>query len=144
MKYKAEIDIHVPRDRLVGLFEDPDNLSSYHPGLLRFELLSGEIGQEGAVIHRVYAEDTKEVDMLETIIRQDSPTTFVRTYETNGVWKELTHRFVENGDRTRWQVDVDFRCSGWKWLVGILAPGTYKKETEEYMARFKQFAESTG
>ena len=48
MKYTREVVIDLPRDRVIELFDDADNLPKWQEGLQRFEHVSGEPGQPGA------------------------------------------------------------------------------------------------
>ena len=45
MKYTREIVIELPRDRVIELFDDADNLSKWQEGLQSFEHVSGEPGR---------------------------------------------------------------------------------------------------
>ena len=42
MKYTCKLVINLPRERVVELFDDPDNLPRWMEGLQSFEHLSGE------------------------------------------------------------------------------------------------------
>jgi len=42
MKCTVQIDIDLPREQVIQLFDDPDNLAKWQKGLLSFEHLSGE------------------------------------------------------------------------------------------------------
>ncbi|MFQ5507583.1 MAG: SRPBCC family protein [Planctomycetota bacterium] len=46
--YTVEVDIDLPRERVIELFDNADNLYKWQPGLQSFEHLSGEPGQPGA------------------------------------------------------------------------------------------------
>lgn len=42
MKYRTEITIDLPREQVIEIFDDPDNLPKWQPGLGSFEPLSRE------------------------------------------------------------------------------------------------------
>jgi carbon monoxide dehydrogenase subunit G len=48
MKYTNEIEVNLPVSRFIELFDNPDNLKHWMPGLQSFEAISGTPGQEGA------------------------------------------------------------------------------------------------
>ena len=141
MKYTCELTINLPRDEVIALFDDQDNLPKWQPGLQSFEHLSGEPGQPGAKSRLLYDEGRRKIEMIETIIVRDLPETFSGTYEAKGVWNEITnHFFVEDG-QTRWVMDSDFRFSGFMLLMLIFMRGAFRKQTMQTMQRFKDFAE---
>jgi len=48
VKYTCDITINQPIDVVIALFDDPDNMKEWQPGLISFEPFSGEPGQPGA------------------------------------------------------------------------------------------------
>ena len=48
MKYQNEIEIDLPVNKVVELFDNPENLKRWMPGLQSFEHISGTPGQPGA------------------------------------------------------------------------------------------------
>ena len=48
MKYTTEIEIEKPIEKVIELFDNPDNLKKWMEGLQSFEHLSGTPGQPGA------------------------------------------------------------------------------------------------
>ena len=50
MKYTTEIEINKPIDRVIELFDNPENMKQWYPGFVNFEPLTGEIGKEGCQI----------------------------------------------------------------------------------------------
>ena len=145
MKYTIDIEIDLPRARVVELFDDPDNLPKWQPGLVSFEPLTGEPGQEGATARLRYKMGKREIEMVETITKNALPEEFNGTYEAKGVFNVMRNRFVElDGNRTKWISDVEFRLSGFMRLIGWLMPGSFRKESCKYMEQFKAFAEGEG
>ena len=65
MKYRCEVIINLPRERVVELFDNPDNMSQWQPGLQSFEHLSGEPGQPGTKSKLVYDMNGRRVEMVE-------------------------------------------------------------------------------
>jgi uncharacterized protein YndB with AHSA1/START domain len=145
MKYESEMTIDLPRQRVVELFDDPDNLSNWQLGLKRFELVSGEAGQPGAKSRLEYDMDGRQIEMIETIERRALPEEFTATYEANGVWNRVTNRFYEtDAGQTRWVVENEFRFSGWVRILSLFVRGSFRAQTKQNMMDFKAFAESGG
>lgn len=142
MKYSLELDLDLPRDRVVELFDDPNNLQKWQPTLISFELISGETRQVGAKSKLRYREGRDELEMVETITSRNPPDEFTGTYETKGVWNRVRNKFVEIGpDKTRWAFETEFRCSGFMRFVSLIVPSTFKSASLKNMHRFKAFAE---
>ena len=142
MKYKLQVELDIHRDRVLEIFENTDHLQAWQPGLQKYELLRGEAGEVGSVTLLVHSVKGREIEMIETITQRNSPQLTASTYEAKGVWNEVVNRFRElPGDRTLWQLETEFRCTGLMWLMATLAPWTFKKETRVHMERFKEFAE---
>ena len=146
MKYTREIVIELPRDRVIELFDDADNLSKWQEGLQSFEHVSGEPGQPGATSRLIYEHRGRHVEMIETVTRRDLPDEFTCTYETEGVWNLMNNRFSEEGpDRTRWIAETEFRCSALKMrLMFIFMRFLFTRQTLKGLRDFKTFAESEG
>ena len=143
MHYAVEIEIDLPRDRVIELFDNPDNMSKWQQGLQSFEPLSGEPGQPGARSRLLYVMGNREIELIETITLRDLPARFDGTYETKGVYNEVKNRFIELGpDRTRWESENEFRLTTWMMkLMGLFIGGAFRQQSLKYMQDFKAFAE---
>ncbi|NQU48785.1 MAG: SRPBCC family protein [Planctomycetes bacterium] len=62
MKYSLQIDIALPRARVIELFDNPDNMSCWQPGLVSYEHLSGDPGQVDAKAKLVYKMGKRDID----------------------------------------------------------------------------------
>jgi len=143
MKYEVEVEINLSRDKVVELFDNPDNMKYWQPGLVSFEAISGSPGQVGAKSKLQYKMGKRELEMIETITVNDLPLEFSGTYEAKGVWNHVQNYFIEKGnDKTIWKSVNEFKCSGFLRIMIFLMPGMFKKETCKYLANFKEFAES--
>lgn len=142
MNYTLEIDINLPRTKVIELFDNPDNLKHWQPGLVSFEPLSGKPGEIGAKSKLKYKMGKREIEMIETITARNLPDEFSGIYEAKGVWNENKNYFSEvDENTTKWTSEVDFQFSGFMKLIGMLMPGSFKKESCKYMENFKAFAE---
>lgn len=142
MKYTTEITIDLPVNKVVELFDNPDNLKHWQPGLVSFEHLSGTPGQAGAKSKLKYKMGSREIEMIETIIKRDLPKEFTGTYEAKGVYNKQVNRFVTVGNnKTKWISETEFQLSGFMKIIGFLMPGTFKKQSLKFLEQFKAFAE---
>ncbi len=144
MKYSNTVDINLPRQRVIELFDSSENLSEWMPGLQSFEPISGQPGEEGAKSRLRFKMGKREMEMIETISKRDLPKEFHGTYDTKGVHNIQENYFEEiDANTTRWTSHSEFQFAsiGMK-LMGWLMPGAFKKQSQKFMDNFKEFAES--
>lgn len=146
MEYTEEIEIALPRARVIELFDDPENLGAWQPDLLEFRHEEGEPGEVGARSRLRYRMGKRECEMVETITRRALPEEFSGTYEAPGMWNEVRNRFEELGpDRTHWTCRSEFRGQTLMMkAMCLLLPGAFRKETRKHLEAFKRFAEERG
>ena len=143
MNYECDITIDLPRDKVMELFDDPDNLPKWQPGLQSFEQISGEFGEPGAKSRLVYDENGRTIEMIETITVRDLPNELSFIYEAKGVHNVISNHFYELGsDQTRWLMKSEFQFSGMMRLMAFFMRGAFPKQTRKMMADFKAFAEN--
>ncbi|MEM7367790.1 MAG: SRPBCC family protein [Bacteroidota bacterium] len=145
MHYTTEIIINQPIDKVVKLFDDPENLKEWQPGLLSFEHFEGEFGEPGSKMRLLYKMGKREIEMIETLLSHNLPEEFTATYEAKNVWNKIKNRFVVvDSKTTKWISENEFRCSGFLRIMVFLFPGSFKKQTLKHMQDFKTFAERNG
>ena len=127
MKYSCSGEIALPRKRVIELFDDPTNLPKWQEGLQSFTALSGTPGQVGAKSELVFLMGKRRIEMVETITRRALPDAFEGTYEAKGVWNAVANRFTDMGDKTRWDMEIEFRLNGFLKIIGWLMPGHVQK-----------------
>ena len=93
MKYTSEIEINKPVDRVIELFDNPDNLDKWMIGLQSFEPISGNPGQVGAKSRLKFKMGKREIEMIETITVRNFPDEFSGTYEAKGVFNIFFFHF---------------------------------------------------
>jgi len=145
VKYTCKLVINLPRDRMVELFDDPDNMLKWMDGLQRFEHVSGTPGKPGATSRLTFARDNGETfDMIETLTRYNLPDEISGTYETEGVRNVIENRFVKDGrNRTQWIADNEFQFGGFMRIAAWFMRPLFKRQSLKIMESFKVFAEST-
>ncbi len=143
MKYTIEIEINKPIDRVIELFDNPDNLKEWMMGLQSFEHLSGEMGQPGAKSKLVFDHKGRRTEMIETIVARNLPDEFSGTYEANGVLNTQKNHFTKvDENTTRWTSYTEFKFSNFMMkLMGALMPGMFKKQSMKFAQSFKAFCE---
>ncbi len=143
MKFHIEIIVDISLDKLIELFENPDNLKQWQPNVISFEHLSGTIGQKGAVSRIHYNMLVKKIVMKETILKRNLPEEFVLLYESDGVSNTVTNNFKQLADnKTRWIMQNNFKFAGLMKYAAMALKGVFRKQTEQTMERFKKFAET--
>lgn len=142
MKFTQEIIIHQPLEKVIELFDNPDNLQHWQPGFLSVELLEGMAGQPGAKSRLRYQMGKQEIEMIERITKRDLPAEFSAKYEAKNVENWVVNRFERIDEQTtRWQTENRFKFTGLMRLMGFLMPGAFRKQSYVYLEKFKTFAE---
>ena len=146
MKYSNAVVIQLPVARVVELFDNPENMRHWQPGLISFAHMSGTPGQPGAKSRLQYKMGNREIEMIETITKRDLPREFSGTYEAKGVFNIVSNHFEALPDgSTRYTSVNEFQFKGLMMkLIGLLMPGAFKKQTQKYLDDFKAFAEKQG
>lgn len=142
MKYTSEIEINKPVDKVIELFDNPDNLDKWMEGLQSFEPISGTPGQVGAKSRLKFKMGKREIEMIETITVRNLPYEFSGTYEAKGVFNIVKNKFIALPDnRTKYVSEQEFQFKGFMTIIGFLMPGMIKKQSMKYLTDFKSFVE---
>ena len=145
MKYTTDIEIEKPIEKVIELFDNPDNMSKWMEGLQSFEHLSGTPGQPGAKSKLKFKMGKREVEMIETITVRNLPDEFSGTYEAKGVFNIVKNRFEKLSDtKTKYITVNEFQFKGFMKLIAFFMPGAFQKQSYKYLELFKSFAESQG
>lgn len=144
MKYTCEIEINQPLEKVIALFDNPDNLTKWMDGLISFEPISGIPGQPGAKSKLKFDMGKRgKMEMIETILVRNLPHEFKGSYEAKGVFNIVKASFVSiSENKTNYISEQEFKLKGFMKIIGFLIPGAFRKETMKYMNSFKKFAES--
>ncbi|MFI7285205.1 SRPBCC family protein [Streptomyces anulatus] len=153
MKYTVSIEIARPRERTVQLLADPANMPKWLRGLVVHEPLNGVHGQVGTESRVVMRMGQRIFEATETITRREpadlhgipegSVVHFDREISGEGMWSVTRDRLTEAGpETTLWVSENEYRFDGLLMrLVGLLMPGTFRKQSRQHMRDFKAFAE---
>lgn len=142
MKYTTEVTINQPIDKVIALFDNPDNLSEWQPELISYEHIHGEPGHIGAESKFKYKMNNREVEMIETITRRNLPGVFAATYQAPGVTNIQVNHFETVGENdTKWISENEFQFKGFMKIMALFMHSSFRKQTNKYMQQFKAFAE---
>jgi len=142
VKYDMDIEIDLPRERVIELFDSADNMVKWQDELAGYTHKSGTPGQSGAQMVLHYKMGKREFDMTNNL-----PDSISGTYDVPGGQSASTVRFEEivGGRRTRWHWDMEMQCESLMMkIMAFLMLGAFKKQTAKHMQAFKTFAENAG
>ena len=145
MKFKCSIDINLPREKVVELYNNPDNLGHWQDGFVEMEQLSGTSGEVGAKSKMIYEVGNRQMEITETILVSNLPEEFTGRYEHIHMVNTMKNTFTAlNENQTRWEADVEYtKFNGFvPKLMAFLFPGIFKKQVQKWLYQFKAFAES--
>lgn len=144
MKHKGAIEINQSRDKVVSLFKDPANLKEYQDGFIRKEHVSGTRGEIGAISKMYYKHGKQEMELVETITKNELPDTFEASYHHIHMDNTMKCNFTAlSENQTRYEFEYEYTRINWIMpkLMAILFPSMYRKPAEKWLRQFKQFAE---
>ncbi len=144
MKFNCAVDIDLHRDRVVELFDNPENMQFWQDGFISFEPKSGIPGTVGAQSLVKYDIRGRKMTLTETITMRKLPEAFYGTYEGDFGKNSMNNDFKELGpQQTRWTAEVEYlEMRGFMMkLMAKLMPGIFKKQTQKWMDQFKVWSE---
>jgi len=153
MKYTVSIEIAKPLEQVAQLLADPAHIPKWLRGVVLHEPLNGLHGQVGTKSRVVMEMGQQQFEATETITRREPADLrsipkgrvvhFGRELVGEGMWSAVRDRLTEAGPNTTlWVSENEYRFSGLLMrLVGLLMPGTFRKQSLQHMQDFKAFAE---
>lgn len=153
MKYAVSTEINRPRDEVVQMLADPTLMPKWLRGLVLHEPVSGAHGEVGTTSRVVLQMGKQTFEATETITRREpadlhdipsgSVVHFEREIVGQGMWNGVRDRFTEAGPQaTLWESENEYRFDGMLMrLVGLVMPGSFRKQSLTHMQDFKAFAE---
>lgn len=153
MKYTVSIEIAKPRDEVAQLLADPTHIPKWLRGVVLHEPLNGIHGQVGTKSRVVMQTGQQKFEATETITRREpadlnsipkgSVVHFEREIVGEGMWSAAREQLTEaSPNTTLWVSENEYRFSSLMMrLVGLLMPGTFRKQSLQIMQDFKAFAE---
>jgi hypothetical protein len=153
LKYSNSIEIAQPRATVTQLLADPVHLPHWLRGLVLHEPIHGPHGQAGTESRVVLQSGKQTFEITETITRRDpadltdipqgAVAYFERESVGEGMWSVVRDRLTElDPETTLWVSESEYRFDGLLMrMVGLIMPGTFRKQSQQHMEDFKAFAE---
>ncbi|MCH2135019.1 MAG: SRPBCC family protein [Phycisphaerales bacterium] len=141
--YTLSVDIDAPRDLVVELFNDPDNLPKWQPGFVSWTLIEGKQGEPGAKAAVVFEHRGRRIDMTETVTENSLPDAMNGRYDWGRNFNTVDNRFIElDADNTRWELTCAYTLNsiGMKFM-GMLMGKKFQSQHLVFMEAFKAFCE---
>ena len=144
MKFTCSVTIQKPLQEVADYFANPAYLGEYQESFQKKELVSGEMGQEGAISKIFYADGKRKMELTETILKNDLPNEFIGQYHHKHMDNTMKCKFIALDDNhTRYEYEYEYTRIDWVMprLMSILFPGMYKKPAQKWLRQFKEFVE---
>ena len=144
MVHKGFIDINQSLTKVAEIFANPDNLKEYQDGFIRKELVTGNEGEVGAVSNMYYKHGKNEMELVETITKNNLPHSFEASFYHIHMDNTMKCTFEALSDKvTRYNYEYKYTRNNWFMpkLISILFPSMYRKPAEKWLRQFKEFAE---
>lgn len=144
MKFTCQVDINLPREKVVKLWDDPENLVHWQDDFMSFEHVSGQVGQTGALSKMTYKQGKGKMILHETILENTLPDSFRGRYVHEKMTNTMSNRFEKLGEnKTRWTADLEYeQFNGLMMkIMAKLFAGKFKSQTQKWLDQFKVFAE---
>jgi hypothetical protein len=140
LRYKTEIHINKPIDKVLKVFADRTLLFKWQPGLLSSEQVESYPYPKYKLLLDF---GRRKIVMTETIVRNELPMHFDGTYEMKGIFNRNKNTFINEGpDKTLWTCESEFRFSGVMRIVAFFMKDGLKKQSEMMMNNFKRYVEA--
>jgi hypothetical protein len=94
MKFNGFVEITKSRDYVVKYFVDSQYLGEYQDGFIKKNLISGELGMDGAVSKIYYKCGKREMELKETIIANRLPESFESSYHHLHIDNYMRCKFI--------------------------------------------------
>jgi hypothetical protein len=144
MKFSGSVDLNIPIEKAVALFNDPRHFKEWQEGFVSYETISGMPRTAGAKSKVTFMYGKRKMVLTETIQVMNLPVELTALYEHEHMVNSLIHSFAQLPDgQTRYTAAVGYtRFIGFlPKLMSLLFSGMYKKQNQKWLDAFKAFAE---
>jgi len=143
MKYTCSVEINLPINKTVELWENEKNFKEWQDGFESIELLSGTPNTNGAK-SKIILNGKRRIELIETIVNSDLPNEKTAVYEHIHMTNTQTTRFEKTSEhKTRYISEVEYtKFNG--FMIKLMAkffPSEFKEQSQKWMNQFKEFAE---
>lgn len=144
MKFTCAVEINAPITKVVELFDNTDNLKEWQQGFVSHEHVSGTPGAVGAKSKLTYNTGKRIIELTETITAKNLHSEMTALYEHSHMVNTMSNRFSPvSQHKTKMETIIEYtKFYGFMpKLMSILTPGTFKKQTQQWLENFKAFVE---
>jgi len=144
MNFACGVDINASREKVIALFDNPNNMKHWQDGFVSFKNISGEKGTVGSESIITYNIKNREIELIETVVVRDLPREFTGNYVFKEGANSMRNLFKEiTPQKTRYTAEVNYYeiNSFIMKLMSWFFPGIFKKQVQKWMNQFKDFVE---
>lgn len=144
MQYVTEVLIKKSISEVIDKLDSIDNLKHWQDGLVSTEHISGRPSELGAMMRLRYSFGKRNMEIIETVTKQNFPNEFHASYTTKGVRNIQQNYFKSTQENyTKWTSKNEFQPTSFKMSAMLFfMPTAFKKQTETYLNNFKNFVEN--
>ena len=137
MIFTCTVTINLPREKVIELFDNPENLKEWQDGFYSFQPLEGKAGEKGSTALMTYfmGKNNRKMVLKETILENNLPDELIGHYDHEHVSNTMKNTFTDLGNQTRYDAEVhylEFKGFIIK-IVAFLLPGMFKKQVQKWM-----------
>ena len=144
MNFTCSVTINKPRKIVVDFFANPDFLGEYQEGFIKKVLIFGEVGKENTVSKMYYKMGKGEMELTETILKNDLLDIFLAQYHHKHTDNTMQSSFIVLDENTT-QYDAEIHYTAFRGFVvkvmSFLFPSFFKKQVQKWLTNFKVFVE---
>ena len=144
MKFICTVVINKPKEKVANLFANPDFLGEYQDGFLKRVLISGKNGEEKTISKLYYKMGKGEMELTETVLKNDLPNSFSAFYLHKHTENTMTSTFSAIDDTTtKYEAEINYTAfKGFAVkMMKFLFPSMFKKQVQKWLNNFKIFVE---
>jgi hypothetical protein len=146
MKFTCLTEIYAPREKVMKLWINPNNLQHWQNGFESHKSVSGSPGELESKSILTYNNKGSIFNLEETVIENNLPDSFEGEYEHVTMTNRMRSTFVAlDSNTTIWKAEIhytQFNGVGMK-LFGFFGKRIFKKQTQKWLDNFKAFVESS-
>lgn len=143
MRYTCQVEIAVPRARVLELMTDGDRAAEWMPGLVSYQAVEGERGQPGSVSELRFDGVPGSGQMYEKVTRRDD-SHYDLVYLLGPVRNEALNTFTDVDGGTLWSAEHVFHLPpGMAEGMGPDGQKAFEQNTQKSMDTFRAWCEET-
>jgi len=146
MQFTCAVTINAPNEKVAAYFSNPKYLKEYQDGFLRKELIFGEQGQVNCISKMYYKQGKREMELTETILKNDLPNEFIAQYHHTFTDNTMSSTFTTlSENETGYDAEIHYTAFR-GFIVKVMlyiASNFFKKQSQKWLLNFKLFVENS-